>query len=726
MSASAPSVPPSVSPSDSVSKICNQSSVVSIICSQPSVVSKICNKHSRSWVEAFLLVGVVLSVCMCFASRRRYISTAWFRYPLWAAYLLIGSIVPYTLGLMSDQPTMLRSKLYPAWGFLFVAIANGNSGSISAFNLDDNENGVKLFFEHIMLSFYMLGLFRGSSFSGIGMSVLLLVAFVQQIYIFGKKVRARRLASLQSKVGPCEIVAVLTRHKEIFELELENRREMVNPSSMTGYRYLVDPIKGEVENAVTVGKIWSCQGRVLNTGNVVEDEKRKDLCLSFALFWLLLQRYGGYTVHEPSQDESWRLVGEKLLPGDDGEHERAFRVIEVELHFLYDLFYTTHCATYTLSRFWSMFMDKFWWVVIYIGMAEKYDAASAKFWIYGYSMDGIVTWILIGTLIALILLECYDDVTSIWTKVDLICYYVRKELWKNKYFEKMLAFILGINWRMHHHWERKLGQYSFLDSYHYAPWWRPTAAYIISHCFLDPDSILRRDGQSEGIRIKLSEQVKKAIAKSIKKNGQRLSDGTQALLGHGFIGEELFQRYPFTTTTEYILTWHIATDFASRCDPDRNTDAREAYEVVRDLSRYCAYLVAFAPELLPDHQFIAETTFDALVSSAKILETVTLEATLMNTTPSTGDVGGWILKRAANLAEMLNRCDQRWNMLAEFWADLLVYLAPSDNAKAHAQHLATGGEFITHIWALLTHGGIITRKNGQVGAFGVSPDPTIV
>jgi hypothetical protein len=54
-----------------------------------------------------------------------------------------------------------------------------------------------------------------------------------------------------------------------------------------------------------------------------------------------------------------------------------------------------------------------------------------------------------------------------------------------------------------------------------------------------------------------------------------------------------------------------------------------------------------------------------------------------------------------------------WKVLAEFWAETIIYIAPSDNVKAHMERLAQGGEFLTHVWALLTHAGILKRDQKQ-------------
>jgi len=49
---------------------------------------------------------------------------------------------------------------------------------------------------------------------------------------------------------------------------------------------------------------------------------------------------------------------------------------------------------------------------------------------------------------------------------------------------------------------------------------------------------------------------------------------------------------------------------------------------------------------------------------------------------------------------------ERWGLLAQLWVKfLLSNVAPSNNVTAHVKMLASGGEFITHLWAFMTQGG---------------------
>ncbi|GAB4826663.1 hypothetical protein Ancab_033559 [Ancistrocladus abbreviatus] len=50
-------------------------------------------------------------------------------------------------------------------------------------------------------------------------------------------------------------------------------------------------------------------------------DRLKDLCLSFALFWMPLRRFGGYPIYESSHEKTWRFIHDGLFLGRDDEFE---------------------------------------------------------------------------------------------------------------------------------------------------------------------------------------------------------------------------------------------------------------------------------------------------------------------------------------------------------------------------------------------------------------------
>lgn len=141
------------------------------------------------------------------------------------------------------------------------------------------------------------------------------------------------------------------------------------------------------------------------------------------------------------------------------------------------------------------------------------------------------------------------------------------------------------------------------------------------------------------------------------------------------------------------------------------------------LSQYCAYLVKSAPELLPGPVAWTKRVYDCYADDAK-----KIEAYLRNTSddPYKIYLTDWYkgsshmdasnvddpnrdhrIPNALILAKLLVRhsasSDELWKTLELVWVQLLVYAAPYGNSEAHMRHLAQGGEFITHLWALLYH-----------------------
>jgi hypothetical protein len=187
-----------------------------------------------------------------------------------------------------------------------------------------------------------------------------------------------------------------------------------------------------------------------------------------------------------------------------------------------------------------------------------------------------------------------------------------------------------------------------------------------------------------------------------------------------------------------MLIWHIATEYCdisqSRQTTRQDDSALSNRDVATKLSSYCAYLMAFVPELLPDHQLETREMFHRTRKKAlkHLRKEKTLEekyAKLSNYVPpppqpdenmtdgqaAAEDVN--VFEKGILLGKRLEGITddgRRWKILADFWTEMILYIAPSNNARDHIQHLANGGEFLTHLWALLTHAGILERGQQNV------------
>jgi hypothetical protein len=86
-----------------------------------------------------------------------------------------------------------------------------------------------------------------------------------------------------------------------------------------------------------------------------------------------------------------------------------------------------------------------------------------------------------------------------------------------------------------------------------------------------------------------------------------------------------------------------------------------------------------------------------------------------------------VLKEGARLGEQLvelmvvkGEDVAVWKLMAEFWSEMILYVAPSDNLNGHKETIARGGELITLLWVLLFHAGIVSRPGEEDGAAATS------
>jgi hypothetical protein len=223
-------------------------------------------------------------------------------------------------------------------------------------------------------------------------------------------------------------------------------------------------------------------------------------------------------------------------------------------------------------------------------------------------------------------------------------------------------------------------------------------------------------GIKTGDSVELHDDVKAAIVDFLISSNCKLQNWPSSLDDDGWSGTS-FLFLPDHVVT--IMRFHIATCYCelvmhkegfSVQDEDVEEIVKKNHGVATTLSKYCAYLMVSAPRLLHRHEIGTKSVYSQVAQAARISlygAKDKLDAMRRLGQDDEPSEGACIFQEGVAFGKQLETMPKRWEVLANFWIKALVYAAPSDNVEEHIEHLAKGGEFITHLWALLSHAGIL-------------------
>ncbi|TVU40148.1 hypothetical protein EJB05_13598, partial [Eragrostis curvula] len=695
-------------------------------------------RAATAWVAspvgrlARIEVPVTLSCCLLavlvlLGSGRRARRSAAFRLVVWSAFMLSYPSVSYTIGLM--QSASFRNELIVAWG-CFLLLLLGAADGIASYSLNDSDQQARTILNQglqVVYVFILLLSYVGSL--PLQLKILLVLLWVLGVVKLGMRIRSSLLAG-RDRVLAVEnkLIADYMAHEHEF-----SSRESV-AATMKGYKYVVigeadrkddkgeyhqiDPLNGDL---VTVEKVWGCTGTLLSSGNAATRE-RKDLCLSFAMFKLLRRRLNGYPLSEACLNKTRDFVKLGLLADED--HQRMYRVIEVELGFLFDFYY----ARYRSPKE-SLVPDTLLFAaVIATSLSTLFSPATLN---HRAPSNAVSTafdiWLTRTVIVLFIVLESFQYLTLVfsdWHKVKMLCRYVQDASWQNHAgLARMLNFMCRV--RLIRYWNNSVGQYCLLKACLHSQ--RPGIWRLpLPQCVW---GFLIRSRMTN--HRKLTHEVKRAIYRFLQHGLTRVNYGEYALERNGVLSC-LFSHgvQQGSSPVQRILIWHIATEVYDSLwqhpAPNQASAIKEEYLVATTLSAYCAYLVSSAPDLLPEYSYDTQLLFESVQHEArKALHGCGSKLAGMylgKLQPVQPDPHQEILKEGTRLGEILHKMPEsvnKWKLLAELWVELLLSVAPSDNVPSHVQKLANGGELITHLWALLTHAGVVQRRTIENNAFPV-------
>uniref|UniRef100_A0ACD5ZE64 Uncharacterized protein n=1 Tax=Avena sativa TaxID=4498 RepID=A0ACD5ZE64_AVESA len=479
---------------------------------------------------------------------------------------------------------------------------------------------------------------------------------------------------------------------------------------------------------VTIDKVWQLDDTLLKSTT----PHLKDVCFSFALFKMLRCRFARYNTVSSSEaagfikarDFLWNMLIE------DSDGTRTLEVIASELSFLHDYYYTSLPISYSkdwlpilgvfislLSIVYCLFGTKFVWKYVWdlggraqVGCVVGYAYTSTSHVVPYLNVDPVhvesgsllfdVLPVLL--LVALVVLSEVKEIASYlcsnWTKVALMCRY---DSWREypALGKCIIGLLLQCKCKLVRPWQDNMNQCSVIGSFHpkkFTP-------------------LAKKKGS-----VMVPKEVKAAIVNTLRSGsssrGDDLRNGKMTRKQLGIqVGDNFVQARGAQGTSDTLLAWHIATTIFQSRNPSSLASASSSGSVATHLSRYCAYLVAYAPELLPDEPAWSNSLYKNTMEGAqralhRAVPRATPEQEYRQHVELLSSAGSEykVLKEGARLGKQLVELmkgeeEAAWKALAGFWCEMILHLAPSDNLDGHALAIARGGELITLLWALLTH-----------------------
>ncbi|KAF8662258.1 hypothetical protein HU200_056460 [Digitaria exilis] len=482
---------------------------------------------------------------------------------------------------------------------------------------------------------------------------------------------------------------------------------------------LMEDITKVDSTVITVGKIW----RLAETDKLLRGDSRlKRLCLSFALFKLLRRRLEDFPITDAEAQNCRGLIFRGLCQ-QGREPAAALQVFNDEVQFLCEYHHSVNPVVLASPFFflanYILFPIVVWAICVFvIILCSNGDVAYA---FHSFSGDNYAISFGLMKMYGCILGEVGTSPQNLFSTVDIS---ITILLFLSVAYEEVWEFFLLLlsNWLM----------VSLLCSYASFPpgsWIRRIlwVRNMLSHpsVSLKQFSLLWFCRFSMALPTKaMPIEAKKAIMDRL----ARVSDAAPLSNGSSVLprsDHDLSKACESDSIAEVILTWHIATAVLEAEHPvTKPAKPGSSRKVATALSRYCAYLVAFQPELLPDDKDGTERVYKEMTEELKkkiwcpwyYCSGVRARARkLKEIIPPQGQAATTPLLKGAKLGKILSdrhtgaAADHVWKLLADLWTEVMVYAAPTGSelhAKAHKEALAQGGEFITVLWALTTHTGI--------------------
>ncbi|KEH40110.1 DUF594 family protein [Medicago truncatula] len=678
-------------------------------------------------------------ILILFGTKRKFWTCIWLRIILWSAYLFADWLATTSLGVLSNKEGENKGDsvepkhvIIALWGPLLL-LHLGGQDTITAYSMEDNALWSRRLVTYVgQVAVAILIFLR--SWTNTGLNILAIPIFIA------------------SFIKICERILVLWRaSSQHFKESLfpdpdpgpnyARYMEGYNSASHEGYGVDVECLIQSPSTAAAAAVDHThapSQGNIIPLPQTDHDtygpavtvrNARRFLKISKLLFADLILNF-----QDVSESRSSLLLGN----GKGG-----FEMMEIELGFMFDLFYTKASIVYSFFgcflRFVTLSCSIIVFCVFFFMEKNQYPR-----------VDVLITNVLLLGAIVLeifsVILMLFSDWTMLWLTT----------LQRNKVTSKVISLIQSV--KCNKRWSCSIGQFN-----------------LMSFCLLKARK--KRHGKlGKLLRHKFGLNWGKTFKKKAEKCCvvQVITDVwlsyqkykhtiTNTVTVEGDLKEIIFEH--FVSKINVAINKRkdeFAKHITRICDDRGNKALEELKQQIKDkekakkkietirrseevlengrsyreaskwLSEYMLYLLVMRPSMLPNG--IGEISFQdtrAEVTEfvkdrhsiqdekqvSEMLDRVCKYVDRVSPSKVKGDRSKYVLfdafKLAKNVMEIKDdeewETKKMWKFITQVWVEMLAYAACHCQVIHHAQHLRHGGELLTHVWLLMAHFGITDR-----------------
>lgn len=621
-------------------------------------------------LPVLVLSSLLLQVALIpMGYKRKYTSNHWLRWLLWLAYLSADWVATVSLGILSNYddgsacdngggPSPEPRYVIRALWAPFLLLHLGGPDTITAYSMQDND----LWLRHFLGLFVQAGL-----------------AF----YVFLRALKPTPLNFIAIPIFVCGIIKYGERTWVLRSASAEHLRSQVVPVSIAG-RSIFPSFSQQIKNSPYVG-------RDLEMLHVAHGFFQRNKWV-FADLVLNIQD-----------------LKETLCCFQDFDSKDAFKLVELELGFMHDFFYTKSSIIHSQ---WGAFLRLATFSSTLVAIVTFCTTAQHTY----PPLDVYLIFLLLFGALSLefysIFLFMRSDWCVIWlSKIDhflarftfkLICSFGLWSIGKTR-------------------WSNSVPQHN-----------------LITHCLEDMTSegeyfnflkashitkIMDTQPISEKLKKRIFSQLKQKVEnedQGINDNNSNNKVSADWIVKKQNLYKDKLGWSEELDTDQSILLWHIATNlcyYSVHEDESLSSSIKDT----KSLSEYLTYLLVTRHSLFPNGtsqmrfnatvketiKFLdrsSRTTFTVRDACKNILQDLELKTdptdVKENGSSSVLHYGCWLARELEKMEE-----EEKWEIIGNMWVEMVADVCCECRMYDHVEQLGHGGDFLTHVWLLMHHFG---------------------